>query len=204
MAEDAVELEKFGHGSGARSREFAAIVETLFCELYAALDGVRRTLYGAYRNVRGVQKESTERLFRRAKEKKYGPEFPEDIRATLASAYDAWFPRLRSIRSEVTHGEIGGCHLDAKSQKVRYMHQGLGTPTRAMVIDDVVGEVNSHFQSVSKLVESVYRPLCSKLEPVEKPFVCGIYRARIYQRVVAFRPTCPFTAVVRDMGAVRE
>jgi hypothetical protein len=192
LAEDPVEINKYGHSPAVRSREFAAITETLFCELYAALDGLRRTLFGAYHSVRGVQKDSTEKLFRKAKDKKYGPEFPEDIRAILASAYAAWFPRLRSIRSAVTHGEVGYCHLDAKTQTVSYMHQGLGTAARAMGIKDVVGEVNSHFLAVSKLVESVYRFLCSKLQPVEKNFVCGVYQARIYQRIVAYSTDISF------------
>lgn len=42
LAEDEAELAERGHSSARRSKEFAALVEALFCELYAALDGVRR------------------------------------------------------------------------------------------------------------------------------------------------------------------
>jgi hypothetical protein len=65
LAEDDAELAEKGYSHAGRSKEFAALVETLYCELYAALDGVRRTLFGAYGNVRGVQNKSTEKSFLR-------------------------------------------------------------------------------------------------------------------------------------------
>jgi hypothetical protein len=185
LVEDVAELAEKGHSSAIRSKEFAALVETLFCELYAALDGVRRTLYAAYKKVRGVQNESTEKLFKRASEKKYGPEFPEDIRAALASAYGSWFPHLRRIRTELTHGEVGSCHVDEQTQRVVYMHSGLGSPTKALVIEDVGVELNRHFTAVSELVETIFQSLFSKLQPVPRPVVCGFYKGRIYQREVA-------------------
>jgi hypothetical protein len=191
LPEDQAELAEKGHTPATRSKEFAALIESLFCELYAALDGVRRTLYAAYRNVKGVQNESTQKLFKRANENKYGPEFPEDIRAALAAAFVSWFPRLRSLRTEVTHGDIGSCHVNEQSGTVFYMHGGLGSATRALVIEDVVAELNQHRASVSGLVEDVFRSLYSKLEPVERTAFCGIYKGRFYQREVA--PTADLT-----------
>jgi hypothetical protein len=185
LAEDQAELAEKGHTPANRSKEFAALIEALFCGLYSVLDGVRRTLFSAFQNVRGIQNGSTERLFRRAREHKYGPEFPEDIRQILASAYDTWFPRLRSIRTEVTHGEIGSCHLDATTGKVFYMHVGLGTQTQALVIEDIIEELNQKAQSVSALVEAIYQELFSRLEPLERRVPCGIYKGRFYERVVA-------------------
>jgi hypothetical protein len=175
LAEDNAELEETGRSSAIRSKEFSALVEALFCELYAVLDGVRRAIYGAYRNVRGVQNKSTERVFKRAAETEYGPEFPDDIRAALACAFASWFPRLRSIRTEVTHGEIGFCHLDEKSHKIVYIHHRLGSRTKALVIDDVAAELSEQYTSVWKLVEAVFQSLYSKLHPIERtevdPFV---------------------------------
>ena len=185
LPEDQAELAEKGYTPAIRSREFAALVESLFCELYAALDGVRRTLYAAYKNVKGVQNQSIKKLFERANENKYGPEFPEDIRAALAAAFVSWFPRLRSIRTEVTHGDIGSCHLNEDSGKVFYMHGGLGPATRALVIEDVVAELNQNWASVFELVEDIFRSLCAKLEPVERTAFCGIYKGRCYQRKVA-------------------
>ena len=185
LPEDNAELAEKGHSSASRSKEFAALIETLFCELYAALDGVRRTLYAAYRNVKGVQNGSTEKLFKRASENTYGPEFPEEIRAALASAFVSWFPRLRSIRTEVTHGDIGSCHVEEQSQRVFYMHAGLGSATRALVIEDVIVELNQHWKSVSELIEVIYGSLFSKLQPVVRTAICGIFKGRVYQREVA-------------------
>jgi hypothetical protein len=183
LAEDATELAERGHTPASRSKEFAALVEALFCELYAVLDGIRRTLFSTCNKVRGVQNKSTERLFKKAKDKEYGSEFPEDIRAALASAFDSWFPRLRSIRTEVTHGGIGSCHLDPKTDKICYIHGGLGSATRAFVIEDVVEELNGKAGSVTALVETVYRLLFSLLEPVDRRVMCGFYKARCYERV---------------------
>jgi hypothetical protein len=185
LAEDAAELAEKGHTPASRSKEFAALVETLFCELYAVLDGIRGTLFSAYKKVRGVQNKSTGRLFKKAKDKEYGPGFPEDIRAALASAFDSWFPRLRSIRTEVTHGGTGTCHLDSKTDKICYIHGGLGSATRAFVIEDVVEELNGKAASVTALVEAVYRPLFSLLEPVDRRVECGFYKGRCYERVVS-------------------
>jgi hypothetical protein len=192
LTEDQAELAEKGHTPAIRSKEFAALIEALFCELYAALDGVRRTLYAAYKKVKSVQNESTEKLFKRAAENKYGAEFPEEIRAALASAFATWFPKLRSIRREVTHGDIGSCHVNEQTQAVFYMHAGLGSATRALVIDDVVEELNQKLTGVSELIEIIFRYLCSKLQPVERTVFCGIYKGRMYQRDVAPSPDLSF------------
>lgn len=192
LAEDEAELNERGYSTASRSKEYAALVEALFCELYASLDGVRRSLFGAYRKVRGVQNKSTKTLFVRASESKYGPEFPSDICAALTSAFDSWFPRLRRIRTEVTHGDVGSCHVDNETRKAVYIHGGLGSNTRAFVIEDVETELNSLAASVSNLIENVFASLCAKLEPVKKRVMCGIYKGRCYERIVATKPNLSF------------
>ena len=185
LAEDAAELDETGYSSASRSKEFAALVESLFCELYAALDGTRHVLHAAFKNVRGVQDKSTEKMLKRASAKEYGPEFPVEIRDALAAAYESWFPSLRKIRTEVTHGDIGSCHVDRESHKVKYIHGGLGSATRAFVLDDVIAELNQHWQSVSALLETIFAALFRSLVPVTRTQVCGFYKGRFYQRQVA-------------------
>lgn len=192
LGEDHAELELKGHSSASRSKEYAALIETLFCELYASLDGIRRLLFAAYRNVQGVQNRSTERLFVRAKENGYGAEFPAEIRDLLAAAYDSWFQRLRKLRTEVTHGDIGSCHVDTKTQKVCYMHGDLGTPTTALVIEDIDTELNTLFESALKLKENVFAVLCAKLVPEDRTVMCGIYKGRCYHRSVSYSPALTF------------
>jgi hypothetical protein len=185
LSEDDAELAETGFSSASRSKEFAALVESLFCELYSALDGTRHALHAAFKNVRGVQDKSTERMFKRASEKEYGPGFPLEISDALAAAYESWFPSLRKIRTEVTHGDIGSCHIDRETQKVCYMHMGLGSATRAFVIKDVIAELNQHWQSVSGLLESIYGTLFGSLLPVTRTQVCGFNLGKFYERQVA-------------------
>lgn len=192
LNEDDAELKSKGHSSAIRSKEYAALIETMFCELYASLDGIRRLLFAAFRNVQGVQNKSTEKLFVRAKENGYGVGFPADITAILATAYDTWFVRLRNIRTEVTHGDIGSCHVDASTQKVSYMHIDLGTSNKSLVIDDIESELNTLFENVIALNEGIFASLCTKLVPEERTVLCGIYKGRAYQRNVAFSPTLTF------------
>ncbi len=187
LGEDSEELHRDGFTPAIRSREFAALAETLICTLYSALGGLRDALYEAHRTVRSVQRKSTNELFKRAAEKTYGPEFPGPIRACLAEAYGTWFPRLREIRVAVTHGGTGFCHLDTQTTRIAYFHGGLKT-------DDIVTEVNADSVAVRKLIEDVFAHLCTLLEPVPRKVVCGIYKARFYEREITPGPTLTFAS----------
>jgi len=186
LAEDYQELDDVGFTSAARSKRFSAVVETMFLELYSSLDAVRSALFEAYRRVRGVQNKSTNRLFQRAHEDGYGPEFPEPVRQALSAAYSSWYQELRRIRVELSHGNIGSCHIDLASGKVIYMHDGLGTDQRALVIDDLEAKVNELSNCVFALVDEVFLCLCSQLEPVEVVVPCGVFRERLYERTVSY------------------
>ena len=175
-----------------RGREFAALTETLICELYAALDGTRRAIFGAYRREQGVQNESTKKLFSRATGNTYGAGFPEVVRLALCDGDATWFPSLRRLRSEVTHGEVGSCHLDMDTGTVNYMHTALGKDTRALVIKDVIGSVNEFSTNVRGLVDTVFGHLYSRLEPREFRVMCGIYNGRLYERIVRPEGTLTF------------
>jgi hypothetical protein len=125
LQEDIAELDATGMTQAMRFKEFALLSETMYCELYSCLDGLRRSIFGIYGKVRSVQNGSTEKLFKLANERKYGPEFPEDIRSKLDGAWTTWFPGIREIRTEVTHGEVGSCHLDKESDTVTYFQPGV-------------------------------------------------------------------------------
>lgn len=189
---DHSELQARGHTPAIRSKEYAAIVEALITTLYSALDGLRRTLYGAYKKVRRVQNSSNERMFKLATERGYGDGFPEPVREALAEANATWFPEFCRIRTELTHRELGSCHWDAKTRKIFYMHGGLGSPTRAHVIDDVPEMLSDMHANVYGLVQRIFRFLAEQLVPVERVVTCGIYRGRIYQRKVALTPDMTF------------
>jgi hypothetical protein len=187
LSEDSEELRRDGFTPAVRSREFAALTETLICTLYSALGGLRDTLYEAHRRVRGVQRKSTKELFKRAAEKTYGPEFPEAIRIPLADAYATWFPRLRETRVAVTHGETGFCHLDTETTRIAYFHGRLKS-------DDIVAEVNADAVAVRKLMEEAFSHLCSQLESIPRKVICGTYKARFYEREITPGPGLTFAS----------
>lgn len=185
LSEDEQELRREGYSPVLRSQEYAAVVESLVCELYAALDGLRGALHYIYRDVQGIQNKSTKKLFEKAQAHSYGVGFPEEINRLLAQAGNSWFPRLRTLRTELTHGGVGSCHKNKDSQKIFYMHEGLGDSQRAYVVDDITAEVNTFARGALGLIQDIFNILYSQLDQNESFQVCGIYKGRIFQRMAA-------------------
>ncbi|GAB7542782.1 hypothetical protein [Cupriavidus sp. 8B] len=175
LTEDVAELHANGYTPGARSQEVAAVFETLICELYSVLDGVRDSLYWLYDGKLSLQKKSTARLFARAKDGSYDAGLPESIRDALATAYENWFPELRELRTAFTHGSLGTCHLDMQTQVVSYMGSNGGRR-----IDDIVAKTTGFANAVYALHTRIFEELYSLLEPVEKIHFCGFYKGRGY------------------------
>lgn len=191
--EDHDELNEIGYTPAARARSFAAITETLFAEQYAILDVLRRVVYSAFRGVRGIQNKSTHLFFERAAEHAYGSELPEPFRAALAAAYDSWFPKLRRLRTLITHGETGTCSMHRDTKVISYWHMAsLRSGDKDVNIENVVEFGNSTYLSVVRLTEFFFQFLYLALEPVEHRVGCGIYKGRFYERMVAASPTLSF------------
>lgn len=180
---DEKELAESGHTPGTGGRKLGALVEAMISELYSTLDGIRQVVYSVYRGVRGVQNESTYKLFQCAAKSQYGVDFPDDLRALLAEAYGSWFPRLRTLRSENTHGRIGHCYRDEES--IRYMHHGLEENGIALIIRDIAGYLNQVHGYIRGLTHWLFSFLYKKLEPIERESFCGAYKGRMYERLVA-------------------
>ncbi len=189
LALDREELELIGATSNVNSKEFAAIGESAICALYSALDGLRTFLFGTYRRIQGVQNGSNGRLFERAKRASYGPGFPEEVRALLATAYDSWFPSLRRFRTELTHGSTGSCHLDVTSQRIRYINGGFAQGGPAFVLEDFEHMLRETDQNIRALIEAVAALHFAKLAPMPRFVICGTYRAHWYGRLVAASAT---------------
>jgi len=192
LKRDGEQFARLGSSDQRYHREFCALLEVLIAELYSSLDGIRRLIFSVYRNVQAVQNESTQKLFGRAHKKAYGAGFPLELNDALSRAYETWFPSLYRIRRELTHGQTGHCHLDEKSGKITYFHEGLGSPQRSFVIEDVLTEVETWRRGVHELKECVFRHFYLKLE--QKPMfqVCGFFRGRCYQRFVIPSPNLSF------------
>jgi len=183
---DEKELVSMGFSSSKHSRRFASVVETMFLELYASLDAIRAMIFFAYPTLQGRQNSKTEKLFRRASENSHGVGFPEPVKILLAEAYATWYIEFRKIRVELSHGDVGFAHLDATSNKVRYIHGNLGNGCHALVIDDLEDYVTTLAGRVFVLVDSVCNYFCSQLEPRPVTAVCGLYRYRLYERIVSY------------------
>lgn len=182
---DREELERTGRTSGRRGRLLAALSEAMFAELYSSLDGMRRVVFSVYRHSRRVQNKSTLKLFELAAERQYGSEIPEDFVDRLAAAYSSWFRKLRRIRSETTHGETGYCWLDPKADVITYRHGLSSRGNSELEIDDVIGFSNATYSAVVTLTEYFFETHFKKLLPVEHRLLCGVYRGRMYERMVA-------------------
>jgi hypothetical protein len=185
LALDREELDRIGATSNLNSQDFAALGESIICTLYSALDGLRGFLYGTYRDVKCIQNGSNEQLFKRAKAGKYGHGFPEEIRALLAAAYDSWFPSFREFRTELTHGSTGTCHLDVKTQRIRYLNDGIKREGRTFVLEDFEHMLRQTDQNIRSLVDAVAAFHFATLEPTLKFVICGVYRSHLYYRLVA-------------------
>jgi hypothetical protein len=186
LEKDNIQFAEAGYSHETGGRIHGALMEALLGELYSVLDGIRQVLYSVYRKTTpGIQNKSTNALFERAARGQYGSEFPEELRTILADAYHTWFPRLRSLRSENTHGKIGACYLPKDSPHIRYMHNGLEEEGHALIIDDITGYVNELHSYIRELVNRVFSYLFERLEPVERQTFCGTYKGRMYERMVA-------------------
>jgi hypothetical protein len=154
---DRDELETQGYSPASHSRQFAALIEVLVCELYSTLDGLRFTTYHLYREVRGVQVKSTSRLFTKAAEGTYGTGFPSELNELLAAvARSEWFPNLRRLRTAFTHGGLGPCHLSQDRTRISYSNASLGDGGTSHVIPDIVAHLNGLAEPIFKLLRDYF------------------------------------------------
>jgi hypothetical protein len=186
LSRDEEELKRQGFTPALRSREFAALTETLICELYYVLGGLRLLLCGAYPKASLPGK--TSRLFQNAVDGKIGSHLPDEIRSVLVAAHGSWFPLLRSFRTTVVHRDSGSVHFLTETGCARYVHAGFIDGPRPFVTDDIVTWVNERRNHVQAVVEEIATFLGSRLLPAERRVICGMYRSRGYQRVVMVGP----------------
>lgn len=184
LEKDHEELAQHGFTPALRGKEFTAVTETLVCELYAVLDGLRRTLCGAYPKANLPDK--TSRLFKNAQEGKTRA-LPEEIRVPLALAQESWFPLLRTFRVSVTHRESGHAFWVKETGLVRYMHTSFVDGPPSFVCEDITSLLNERHEQVVGLVDTIATFMLSQLLPGERRVICGTYKARMYERTVSNR-----------------
>lgn len=181
---DGKDLEERGYTDGMRGRSFAALAEEMAGELYAMLDGLRRTTFSIYRGRRGMQNKKTSVFFERAAKNEYDTSFPTTLNAALAKAYGAWFSQLRRLRTQTTHGETGTCWYNAETGTISYWHPA-SRHLKDLNIDNVVAYINRTYGEVSSLTELFFHHHYQELWPVESRHTCGVYKGRMYERMAA-------------------
>lgn len=185
LAQERQIFDEQGYSNLSKAKEFTAIIETLVCELYSCLDGLRDTIYAIYKDIRGVQKKSTEKMFNRAAESEYGDDFPSEINFLLKFAYENWFPDLRRLRSELTHRRVGTCMVQDDS-RISYRHYGLKSQSGkgVFVIENIVDWLNIYANHVDVLLNKICKFWFDQLEPHEVIEICGLNQGRAVIRAI--------------------
>lgn len=216
---DKKELEANGYTPAINSSELSAVIEGIILELYSAIDCTRKIIQEIYGKYSGVP-DSTRKLFQNAFDDKIDDRVPEILRKALKDAH--WYTGFRKIRDELTHSDVGSCHMDSQTGKVSYMHTGFKIDGRALVIEDIFKKIDETFVDANQLLGKIYQYLNSTLSDNEVWQMCGVFGGRIYSRYVipkkvvdfhsgrcdAYKwfekeenPTCPF---IENCGAYKN
>ena len=182
LALDDKQVEEHGYSPAHNSKELAAIVESVLCEQYSVLDCCRHVLREVFPNHRGIKK-STRSTFQNAHKGQLDDKVPAPVREALACTKE-WYPSLLRLRDEVTHSNIGSCYGNSETGKVRYMHDGLGTPGKSLVIEDVFADMKMYFDRINELLGVIFRELNRTFDDKPIGLMCGIFGGRFYERVV--------------------
>jgi hypothetical protein len=182
LEEDEQHLRDNGFSAASRSREIGAVVEAAFCSLYSTLDCFRVVFGAVFINHCGV-KASTRGTFQNGHNGKLDEGIPEPIREQFRLS-KTWFDELRKLRDEMTHSDVGSCHRNRETGSLSYIHSGLGTAHRALVIEDVVAKIEWFRETINTFLGNVFQILNEALKDETTEQFCGIFNARLYQRYV--------------------
>jgi hypothetical protein len=182
LAEDDQQMEEHGFSPALRAKELAAVCETAFCTLYSMLDCTRHVLCSIYPNHKGIR-DSTRSTFQNGHKGAIDLRIPVAIREAIKET-QAWFDKLREIRDELTHADVGFCTLDGEKGTVTYLHGGLGTRERAFVLEDVFGELDGYYQKINGFLGKLFLELNKTIVDSDTEQMCGVFNYRWYSRIV--------------------
>ena len=186
------------------SRMLSAVVEASILELYSCVASTAKVLRAIYgKRSRGF-KDSTRGLF--ANVDAITGDFPDALKATIRGAN--WFKRLLFLRDELTHFNVGSCHLPhlpEGTESVSYHHHDIKEGGKPLIIDDVFAWLDGQSQAINLFVGQVFNFLRGTLSNKPVHQMCGMVEGRMLMRVVD--PTQPLELVERNlpvMDMVRE
>ena len=193
LENDIKELRQKGVTRATNSRQISAVVESVFIELYSSVDCMRTIISHMYKSTRGMP-DSTRKLFQRIHTDGLGCDFPWELKVAFRNAN--WYEELRIIRDELTHSSLGSCQLDSTTKKISYYHFGIKRQNLPLQIENVFELIESFRVGVNLLLGQVFYFLNSLLKPTPTPIPCGMFKGRIYMRMLVISEKIDFDSGV--------
>jgi len=188
------ELEKNGISNGERSKELAALVESIYVGLYSVLDCVRGTISAIYAKSRGISSKSTSKLFKNAQNGLIEETVPKEIRDALSES--DWFSEFQNLRTIIIHFNPGSCSFDSSKNKLTYLNNEVHQGANPLVIDDVASDLNALIEKINVLLDRVFRAINCTLNDDQVLTLCGTYKGRLYQRSISLSDSSSFDSGV--------
>ncbi|MFH1368053.1 MAG: hypothetical protein ABII64_02875 [Elusimicrobiota bacterium] len=182
LKKDNKELSEKHFTNAIGSKELSALIEAIILDAYSALSCTSKVICTIYKKGQGVT-DSTHKLFNNAINNKIH-KIPDEIIEILRKSFN-WYEEYRILRDEISHSDIGTCHMDKASGRIFYLHTGLGTATRAKVIDDIFQYLEDKLDNINALLGGIYRSMNSTLGSERIRMMCGFFNNRMYFRSVS-------------------
>ena len=180
LAIDRAQLNATGATPAHNSREFSAVIEEVFTELYSSIDCACQVIVATRKHCRGMPSGSTRKLFSKVTKGEVSNEFPERIKQSMISA--EWYWDLLFLRDELTHLSVGSCSLSSDGDAITYMHQGILKAGRPLIIEDIFAHAANLCERINQFLGEVFNHLNSELKPSEIDVPCAFAHGRIYMR----------------------
>lgn len=176
---DEEEMQKKGYTSAPNTKEFSAVLELVFTELYSAIDCTRKVIVSIYQQTRGLPN-STRKLFQKVRSNLLGSDFPTELKQAIAES--DWYDELLAIRDELTHSDIGRCIIDRETMMVTYKHSGVIRDGNPLIINDIMGRIQFLIESINKFLGAIFHFLNTQLKFTTINLLCGSFYGRGYLR----------------------
>ena len=156
------------------------MVEASILELYSSVDCTAKVLRAIYGPASRGFKDLTRFLFKNFQETQGA--FPDELKNILLRV--TWYDGLLFLRDELTHLGTGSCHLDHSTTKVRYMHVGLKTNGKPLIVDDVFRWLDGFLQAINLFFGQIFHFLRASLKSGRVMLICGMVEGRMLMRYV--------------------
>jgi hypothetical protein len=180
LAIDQAEINERGFTPATNSREIATVIEAAILELYSSIDCTAKVLRAVYGKTSRGFKDSTRFLFKSFDSIR--GEFPDAIKDIFRGL--TWYDDFRFLRDELTHLGTGSCHLTEATNAVSYMHLGIKSEGKPLIVDDVFKWLSDLIAVVNDFLGRIFRFLRTFLKSTPVVQICGMVEGRMLMRYV--------------------